>query len=64
MSRGIRHQFGRTVSILFMVVSASQFHWLFYAGRTLPNTFALSIGKDAPVLLFLAVREFELRFKS
>ncbi|KAK5823238.1 Alg9-like mannosyltransferase family-domain-containing protein [Linnemannia elongata] len=43
MSRGIRHQFGRTVSILFMVVSASQFHWLFYAGRTLPNTFALSI---------------------
>ncbi|KAK3846785.1 MAG: Alg9-like mannosyltransferase family-domain-containing protein [Linnemannia gamsii] len=43
MSRGIRHQFGRTVSLLFMVVSASQFHWLFYAGRTLPNTFALSI---------------------
>ncbi|KAF9097107.1 dolichyl-P-Man:Man(7)GlcNAc(2)-PP-dolichol alpha-1,6-mannosyltransferase [Mortierella sp. AD031] len=43
MSRGIRHQFGRTVSLFFMIVSASQFHWLFYAGRTLPNTFALSI---------------------
>ncbi|KAF9943053.1 dolichyl-P-Man:Man(7)GlcNAc(2)-PP-dolichol alpha-1,6-mannosyltransferase [Mortierella alpina] len=43
MSRGIRHQFGRTVSLLFMVVSGVQFHWLFYAGRTLPNTFALAI---------------------
>ncbi|KAG0209718.1 dolichyl-P-Man:Man(7)GlcNAc(2)-PP-dolichol alpha-1,6-mannosyltransferase [Mortierella sp. GBA30] len=43
LSRGIRHQFGRTVSLLFMVVSAVQFHWLFYAGRTLPNTFALAI---------------------
>ncbi|KAF9276986.1 dolichyl-P-Man:Man(7)GlcNAc(2)-PP-dolichol alpha-1,6-mannosyltransferase [Mortierella alpina] len=43
MSRGIRHQFGRTVSLLFMIVSGVQFHWLFYAGRTLPNTFALAI---------------------
>ncbi|KAF9193324.1 dolichyl-P-Man:Man(7)GlcNAc(2)-PP-dolichol alpha-1,6-mannosyltransferase [Haplosporangium sp. Z 767] len=43
MSRGIRHQFGRTVSLLFMAVSSVQFHWLFYAGRTLPNTFALAI---------------------
>src|SRR5690349_20696464 len=52
MSRGIRPQFGRTVSILFMVVSASQFHWLFYAGRSLPNIFAFSIGKDIPFSLF------------
>ncbi|KAG0047964.1 dolichyl-P-Man:Man(7)GlcNAc(2)-PP-dolichol alpha-1,6-mannosyltransferase [Gryganskiella cystojenkinii] len=43
LSQGIRHQFGRTVSRLFMIVSAVQFHWLFYAGRTLPNTFALTI---------------------
>ncbi|KAG0266022.1 dolichyl-P-Man:Man(7)GlcNAc(2)-PP-dolichol alpha-1,6-mannosyltransferase [Mortierella polycephala] len=43
MSRGIRHQFGRTVSLLFMVISSVQFHWLFYAGRTLPNTFALAL---------------------
>lgn len=64
MSRGIRHQFGRTVSVLFMAVSASQFHWLFYAGRTLPNTFALSIGKDVFILLFLAFRIFQLRFKN
>jgi hypothetical protein len=45
LSRGIRHQFGRTTSLLFMMVSSVQFHWLFYAGRTLPNTFALAIGK-------------------
>ncbi|KAI7830234.1 Alg9-like mannosyltransferase family-domain-containing protein [Gamsiella multidivaricata] len=41
MSRGVRHQFGRTTGLLFMIVSGVQFHWLFYAGRTLPNTFAL-----------------------
>ncbi|KAK3818556.1 MAG: Alg9-like mannosyltransferase family-domain-containing protein [Benniella sp.] len=43
LSRGIRHQFGTTISLLFMMVSSVQFHWLFYAGRTLPNTFALAI---------------------
>lgn len=45
LSLGVNHQFGKTVSRLFMVISAAQFHWLFYAGRTLPNTFALAIGK-------------------
>ncbi|KAG0349628.1 hypothetical protein BGZ54_004304 [Gamsiella multidivaricata] len=44
MSRGVRHQFGRTTGLLFMIVSGVQFHWLFYAGRTLPNTFALILG--------------------
>ncbi|KAG0033255.1 dolichyl-P-Man:Man(7)GlcNAc(2)-PP-dolichol alpha-1,6-mannosyltransferase [Podila clonocystis] len=43
MSKGIRSQFGKNTSQLFMVVSSCQFHWLFYAGRTLPNTFALCI---------------------
>ncbi|KAI8603043.1 Alg9-like mannosyltransferase family-domain-containing protein [Dissophora ornata] len=41
VSRGIQHQFGKMTSVLFMLVSAVQFHWLFYASRTLPNTFAL-----------------------
>ncbi|KAF9917138.1 hypothetical protein BX616_001837 [Lobosporangium transversale] len=43
VSRGIQYQFGKLTSILFMIVSGVQFHWLFYAGRTLPNTFALIV---------------------
>ncbi|KAF9406067.1 dolichyl-P-Man:Man(7)GlcNAc(2)-PP-dolichol alpha-1,6-mannosyltransferase [Podila epigama] len=43
MGLGVRSQFGKTTSRLFLIVSSCQFHWLFYAGRTLPNTFALCI---------------------
>ncbi|KAF9437363.1 dolichyl-P-Man:Man(7)GlcNAc(2)-PP-dolichol alpha-1,6-mannosyltransferase [Entomortierella beljakovae] len=43
MSIGVRYQFGKMTSLLFLLVSSVQFHWLFYAGRTLPNTFALAI---------------------
>ncbi|KAF9169245.1 dolichyl-P-Man:Man(7)GlcNAc(2)-PP-dolichol alpha-1,6-mannosyltransferase [Mortierella sp. AD010] len=43
MTLGVRHQFGKVTSLLFLLVSSVQFHWLFYAGRTLPNTFALVI---------------------
>ncbi|KAG0226838.1 dolichyl-P-Man:Man(7)GlcNAc(2)-PP-dolichol alpha-1,6-mannosyltransferase [Actinomortierella wolfii] len=39
----IHRQFGARTAHLFMFVSACQFHWLFYAGRTLPNIFALGL---------------------
>ncbi|KAF9540194.1 dolichyl-P-Man:Man(7)GlcNAc(2)-PP-dolichol alpha-1,6-mannosyltransferase, partial [Lunasporangiospora selenospora] len=43
LGRGIQHQFGKNIRLLFMIVSSCQFHWMFYAGRTLPNIFALGL---------------------
>ena len=38
--RATRRQYGYDAFRAFGVLSALQFHWLFYSSRTLPNTFA------------------------
>ncbi len=48
--RAVHRQLGRDASRAFALLSASQFHWLFYAGRTLPNTFASVLVTHATAL--------------
>ena len=39
VQRATRRRFGGTAAKVYALLSATQFHYLFYAGRTLPNTY-------------------------
>lgn len=42
-ARAIRSKFGNATGDFLCLITASQFHFLFYASRPLPNIFALSL---------------------
>ena len=44
-ANAIEDKFGRRVRQLLLVLTATQFHFIFYMSRPLPNTFALSLGE-------------------
>lgn len=40
LSKSIQRRYGIKYRIFFVIISVSQFHYLFYAGRFIPNTYA------------------------
>jgi alpha-1,6-mannosyltransferase len=44
LRQSVTRVYGDSVGTAFIVITATQFHLLFYASRALPNTFAMIIG--------------------
>ena len=42
--RAAQQKFGKVVAAFLVIITCVQFHFLFYASRPLPNTFALVLG--------------------
>lgn len=45
LTRRVRKIFGRRIEKYTLLITMTQFHLLFYMGRTLPNMFAFPLGK-------------------
>lgn len=50
-ARAVEDRFGQKVGSFLRLITLTQFHFLFYASRPLPNTFAMALGKS--LLLYL-----------
>ena len=44
LRRAVSRRFGRPTAVMFVLLTCTQFHLLYWMGRTLPNMFALLPG--------------------
>lgn len=50
---GVGRAFGKAAGIWYVVLQASQFHLMYYASRTLPNTFSFGLSMLSPFQIIM-----------
>lgn len=61
-NKQVKKKFGHHAEAFFVVLTAIQFHLLFYSSRPLPNIFALALGKHSAHCISIYINNYEICF--